>query len=381
MTDTDQSAYGLSQIRAADQVAAPDLSYLPPRPRSYRPCIGLIGTGGISEYHLRAYRTMGLDVVVLCDLQQDRAERRKQEFFPEARVVGDYRQILEMDEVEVIDVATHPHERTTIIQACLESGRHVLSQKPFVTDLAEGERLVQLAQSQGVQLAVNQNGRWAPHFSYIREAIRQGVIGPVSSVDFALQWDHTWTQGTPFEQIYHLLLYDFAIHWFDITTVFLGARRPQQVFAAARRTPYQSVAPPFLAHVVVDYEDAQVRLALNAHVSLGQEDRTTVVGQDGTVRACGPGLNDQRVQLWTDAGFAQADIQGCWFDNGFQGAMGELLCAIEDGREPLHSARDNLRGLELCFAAIASADQHEPLKPGAIRQLPDRSGPTSSDSE
>ena len=228
-----------------------------------------------------------------------------------------------------------------------------------------------------MQLAVNQNGRWAPHFSYLREAIRQAVIGPVSSVDFALQWDHTWTQGSSFEQIYHLLLYDFAIHWFDLTTVLLSERSPQQVFAAVRRTAYQTVAPPFLAHVVIDYEDAQVRMAFNAHVSLGQEDRTTVVGRDGTLRAFGPGLNDQRVQLWTAAGFAEAHLQGCWFDNGFQGAMGELLCAIEQRRAPLHAARDNLRGLELCFAAIASADQQQPLRPGTIRQLPSRSGASS----
>jgi hypothetical protein len=36
--------------------------------------------------------------------------------------------------------------------------------------------------------------------------------------------------------------------------------------------------------------------------------------------------------------------------------MAELLCAIEEGRDPVNNARDNLRGLSLCFAAIASAN-------------------------
>ncbi len=374
MADETEPAYGLSQIRRAAAISAPKLPYQPPRPRTYFPKIGLIGAGGISEYHLRTYREMGLEVVSLCDVRQERAEQRRAQFFPEAKVVSDYRDVLRDDAVEVVDVATHPEERLPILEACLQTGRHVLSQKPFVIDLEEGERLVALADAQGVQLAVNQNGQWAPHFSYLREAVHQGIIGPVSSIDFTLQWDHTWIQGTPFEEIHHLLLYDFAVHWFDITSVLLADRRPRQVFASVQRTAYQEVAPPFLAQVVLDFEDAQVRMALNAHVTWGQEDRTTVVGRDGTLRAFGPGLNDQQVQLWTRDGTAMADLQGCWFDNGFQGTMGELLCAIEQQREPAHSARKNLRSLELCFAALASADQQRPIRPGTVRRLPSGSG-------
>jgi hypothetical protein len=48
-------------------------------------------------------------------------------------------------------------------------------------------------------------------------------------------------------------------------------------------------------------------------------------------------------------------LTGSWFNDGFAGAMGELLCAIEDGREPLNSARGNLLSLKLCQAALRSA--------------------------
>jgi hypothetical protein len=48
-------------------IAAPDLPYQPPRPRSWRPRIALVGAGGISVAHLAAYREMGLDVVVIAN--------------------------------------------------------------------------------------------------------------------------------------------------------------------------------------------------------------------------------------------------------------------------------------------------------------------------
>ena len=359
--------YGLSNVEDAESIAPPELNYQPPMPQQYRPPIALIGAGGISEYHLRAYQRMGLEVVAICDLSQERAAKRAKEFYPDAMVTSDYRQILDDCNAEVLDVATHPEHRSAIIRDAIASGRHVLSQKPFVTDLDEGQELVDLAKRAGVRLAVNQNGRWAPHFSYLHQAIAEGLTGPISSIDYTLQWDHTWTKGTDFEKIHHLVLYDFAIHWFDITTVFMAGRQPQSVYASVRRASYQETAPPFLAHVVIDYDDAQVRMALNAHVSLGQEDRTVVVGEQATLRAFGPELNNQQVRVWTADGVGSPDLHGCWFDSGFEGTMGELLCAIEQDREPQHSAQNVLQSLELCFAALRSADAGRPVEPGSVR--------------
>jgi hypothetical protein len=52
---------------------------------------------------------------------------------------------------------------------------------------------------------------------------------------------------------------------------------------------------------------------------------------------------------------------GSWFNDGFAGAMGELLCAIEDGREPLNSARGNLSSLKICQAALRSVRTGGPV--------------------
>jgi hypothetical protein len=47
-----------------------------------------------------------------------------------------------------------------------------------------------------------------------------------------------------------------------------------------------------------------------------------------------------------------------------------LLCAIEEGREPLNGARANLESLALCFAAVESAHRGESIVPGTVRRLP-----------
>jgi predicted dehydrogenase len=108
----------------------------------------------------------------------------------------------------------------------------------------------------------------------------------------------------------------------------------------------------------------------DADTRYGTHDRTYVAGSTGTAVSAGPDLKHQAVTLHTRAGQASPELHGCWFPDGFHGTMGELLCAIEEGREPTNSARNNLRSLELCFAAAASADRHEPVVPGTVRQMP-----------
>ncbi len=368
---TPDGTYGLSSVETGGAIAAPALSYQPPRPRHYRPKIALIGCGGISEYHLRAYVAMGLDVVALCDRDEARADKRRAEFYPAASVFTDYRAVLARDDIEVVDLALHPAERAAAIEAALLARKHVLSQKPFVLDLDVGERLVALAEAQGVQLAVNQNGRWAPHFSYLTAAVDAGLIGEIASVDCTLQWDHTWTAGTSFEDVHHLVLFDFGIHWFDFVTRLLRGRPARRVWASAVRNSFQKMRPPILAHVAIDYDDAQARLNFNGHVQHGQEDRTVVCGRLGTLRSFGPSLSEQAVTLHTAAGRATAALAGTWFTQGFQGAMGELLSAIEDGRPPAHRARENLESLALAFAALASADSGKSRVPGTVRSAAD----------
>jgi hypothetical protein len=47
-----------------------------------------------------------------------------------------------------------------------------------------------------------------------------------------------------------------------------------------------------------------------------------------------------------------------WFPDAFAGTMAQLLCALEEGREPEISGRDNLETIALCEAVRASAREH-----------------------
>lgn len=345
---------------------APKLPYQPRKPKHYRPRIGLIGCGGITKAHLTAYKAMGYQVVAMCDVREEAALERKQEFYPKADVYTDHRALLARKDIDVVDVATHPAVRVGQVEDALNAGKHVLSQKPFVLDLEDGKRLVALAKRKKLKLAVNQNGRWAPYFSYARELVKAGHLGEITSVDMTLAWDHTWVKGTAFERMHHVVLYDFAIHWFDMVACLFGGRQALGVFASLAKSPDQTIKAPMNATALISFKDGQATMAFHAHTLSGNVEQFLVTGTKGTYQATGPVCAANDIRLITAKGESRPELKGAWFPDGMAGAMGELLCAIEEKREPENSAANNLRSIALCFAALESTRSGKLEIPGKI---------------
>jgi len=347
---------------------APKLAYEPPRPKKYNPPIGLIGCGGISASHLAAYKEQGYNVVALCDLIPERAEKRRSEFFPHAKTYVDYKQLLKHDDIEVVDIATHPQDRAYLVPAALDAGKHTLSQKPFVLSLDTGEKFVELAAKKGVTLAVNQNGRWAPYFSWMRQAVAKGLLGEVFAAHLACHWSHEWIKDTHFNRVHHIVLYDYAIHYFDMVRCLTQGRAAKRVFSTLTPASHQQARPPLLGQSVIEFDGAQASLQFDAAVNFDSFESVFVGGTKGTLQATGGSCDARNITLRTAKGRATPTLTGTWFREGFKGSMGELLQSIEQKRTPNNNAADNLKSLALCFAAVASAESGKPEIVGKVRK-------------
>jgi predicted dehydrogenase len=351
-------------------IEAPVLPYQPPRPRKYNPPIGVIGCGGISKSHLSSYKQMGLNVVALCDVIPERAKSRQAEFFPDAQVYTDYKQLLKRDDIEVIDIPTHPQDREYILPDVLRARKHTLSQKPFVLDLDKGHKFADLADKMGVTLAVNQNGRWSPHWSWVRHAINKGLIGEVAGVHLQCHWNHNWIATNHFNRVHHIILYDYAIHWFDALASFMPGKTAKRVHSTLACSPKQKAKPPLLGQSLVEFDEGHASLVFDGSVEIGGKDHGYIFGTKGSLRYDGDGLGRHTVDLVTKKGTARPQLEGSWFNDGFVGSMGELLSAIEKKRMPVNNAVDNLRGLAICFAGIVSAESGKPETVGKVRKAP-----------
>lgn len=343
----------------------PLVDYLPSFPAEYRPGIGIVGCGGIVRTcHLPAYRRYGQRVVGVFDIRPEATDGVVDEFGVEA-VFAELDALLAHPEIEVVDIATHPDVRPELVRRAFAAGKHVLAQKPLAPELATARALVEEAERLGLVLAVNQNGRWSPAWRAATLLVERGVIGDVVAVTHLYHHNYSFTLGTVFDEVNHLVLYDYSIHWFDISRCWLEAKSPSGVCAREYRTPNQpaEARQPWGAWATIDYDDGSsaVIRGVGSAATMRPRKLFWIHGSSGTIRGSilgsgnVPGVEELEVEL--DGRWQPVGLDGTWHTNGFAGTMGELLTAIAAGREPYNSARHNLLSLELTLAACRSAEE------------------------
>jgi predicted dehydrogenase len=338
------------------QLLSFDVTHTPPVPKT-RPGIGIIGCGRIvRNQHLPAYVKHKLNVVGVTDPSAD-ATRAVAEKFGITRAYKDADELLADPAIAIVDVPVHPHIRGPIMRKAIAAGKHVLAQKPLCNDVREAAEIVALAKRAGVKIAVNQNGRWSPPWRTASRLIQQGAIGEVMSVNHLFDLNVSWIVGGPFEKgCENFIIYDYSIHWIDITRVWLAGKTFSRVRAQSWRTPNQpsESVQDWACLIELQCTDGS-RHAMNC-VGCSQSDVKShpfwIHGTRGAIR--GSVEANDHVELDVGGNVTRFKLNGKWFPDGFAGSMGELICAIEANREPENSGENNLLSLQLTAASLES---------------------------
>jgi predicted dehydrogenase len=106
-----------------------------------RPRIGCIGTGSMGTGDAGDHARFG-DIVAVCDVDERhmlRAKNAENIGKGKADGYGDYRKVLERDDIDVISCVTTDHWHTKICIEALEAGKHVFCQKPLTLTLEENQ--------------------------------------------------------------------------------------------------------------------------------------------------------------------------------------------------------------------------------------------------
>lgn len=321
--------------------------------------IAILGCGRIAQdAHLPAYTAAGLEVAGVWGRDHAAMATIRDRFPSVGRVYASPEELLADPGVAVVDIATPVAARDAWVGAALAAGKHVLAQKPLTLDPDRLKPIIADAEARGLKVAVNQNGRWAPPWRAATLLVRSGVLGEVFAVAHLHDKQLPPIAGTPFDDLEHMLVTDYLLHWIDISRVWLAGKTAATVQAVDARTPGQpaSAKNPWSASIAITCTDgarAEMRVTGNVRTAT-PSCPFWIHGTAGTVRGSVL-FGSDRVSL--DDGEAVTDIPltGQWFTDGFAGAMGELLCAVAEDRQPENSARDNLATVRLMLAALDSA--------------------------
>lgn len=332
--------------------------------------VAVLGCGTIARAaHLPAYRDHGVGVRGVWSRRPEATAGIRDEFPGVERVYADAHELLDDPEVRFVDIATGPAGRLAWIEAAIEAGKHVLAQKPLVSteeDLAALPAVLQRAEDAGVTVAVNHNGRWAPAWRLATLLVRDGVVGDVVGITHLHDKPLPPLAGTPFDDVEHMLVTDYLLHWIDISRTWLAPADVTTVQAVDSRVPGQDPAArnPWSAtvHLATAIGSSASLRIVGDVVASSPGCPFWIHGTEGTLRGSVLMGSDALV-LDRDRGQERLPLTGAWFVDGFAGAMGELMSAVAEGREPENSAADAAESVRLMLAARDSAsDEGRPVR-------------------
>lgn len=157
--------------------------------------IGLIGVGDRGLFISQWAAKFG-DVVAVCDVDRQHAERAKATFGGTADIYEDYRKLLERPDIDVVTNGTPDHWHTAINIAALKAKKDVYGEKPLTLTIDEGKLLCKTVEETGGIFQVGTIQRSEKNFHTAVELVRNGRIGKLKQVWVALPYYST--KGGPF---------------------------------------------------------------------------------------------------------------------------------------------------------------------------------------
>ncbi|MBP7001612.1 Gfo/Idh/MocA family oxidoreductase [Amaricoccus sp.] len=324
---------------------------------------GMIGCGFFAANHLNAWAGIaGAEIVALCDRDPARLAAAA-ERFGVARTYADAAEMLAAERLDFVDIATTVPTHRPLVELAAGAGVHMICQKPFAATMEDARAMVAAAGAAGRTLMVHENFRWQ---SAIRRAkAEMAAIGRPfwGRASFRSGFD-VYAAQPYLATDARFIVQDLGIHILDVARFLFGdvatlAATTQRVNPRIRG---EDVATMLLAHTggvtcVVDCSYAS-RLPRESF----PETLLEVEGTDGSLRL------DAGYRLTVHAGGETRAIDAAppllpWAERPWhnvqesvQAIQQHFVDCLREGRAPETSGADNLRTLELVYAAYASAE-------------------------
>ncbi len=144
--------------------------------------VGIIGCGGIANgKHMPSLqRVADCEMVAFCDIIPERAEKAAKEFgTPDAKVYTDYKELLKDESIEVVHVCTPNRSHSFITVDALDSGKHVMCEKPMAINSEEAQKMLDAAKRSGKKLTIGYQSRFRPDAQFLKKEAEDGTFGDI----------------------------------------------------------------------------------------------------------------------------------------------------------------------------------------------------------
>ena len=338
--------------------------------------IGVVGVGDIAfRSYLPAIRERAdeVELVAVCDVDKGRADQVKEEWGAQ-QSFADANDMLAQADLDGVMVLTPMVPHGPLCIAALEAGRHVYVEKVMAVDLAEADRMVELAEQGGLTLACAPSTILLSAYQRLKELVDADEIGHISFMHALgahggpARWDGYTSDPTWFYRPGGGPLFDLAVYPVQILTHLFGP--------VERVTAFSGLAVPELTMTAQEVRGQTLKVEI--------DDTTPMILDFGnatfaTVEASYNMLNTRlpAMQFWGSEGALTApqfagDEVGVWhrgdpeweivhlsptlYDKlGIAAGLPHWLDCVREGKQPVNNGRHARHVLDVLLSAQVSA--------------------------
>lgn len=149
--------------------------------------IGLIGCNGMGFSNLTSFmRNPQVEVAALCDVDTRVLDKREDELLQAGRKkpkrYGDYRKLLEQQDIDIVIIGTPDHWHCLQLIHALEAGKDVYCEKPIANSIHEADQMLMRVRNSDRIVQVGQWQRSQPHFQKAISYVHSGALGQIRLV-------------------------------------------------------------------------------------------------------------------------------------------------------------------------------------------------------
>src|SRR6266478_5223624 len=251
--------------------------------------MGVIGYGYWGPQIVRNFHgTDGCEVAVVCDKSSESLRRAKQAY-PHIKATTDPCEILASPDIDAVAVVTPVWTHFELAKAALENGKHVFVEKPFTSNAAQAEELINLAEQKNLQIMVDHTFLFTGAVRKIQKLLAEGTLGKL------YYYDSTRVNLGLFQHDCNVI-WDLAPHDLSIMNHLL--HKEAQAISATGQAHLN-------AHEVIAFITAYYPDKMSAHVNVNWispvKVRTTLIG------------GEKKMLVWNDL---EADEKLKIYDKG-----------------------------------------------------------------
>jgi len=246
--------------------------------------MALLGLGRAGKFHIQSIQSIpGINLRCVVDVDESLAKRLAKDL--ECDYSTSAEGPLGQANIDAVIVASPTHEHYGQIQAALEAGKPVFTEKPLGSSLKEIDTCFGLAKRSGLPLFVGFNRRFDPSFSSLARGVKDGQVG-------VLQMLRVTSRDSPLPTMdyistSHGIFHDCIVHDFDMLR-FITGKDPVEIYSVGSSFVEGIGALDDLDNVLVAlrYDNGMIAsIDVNRFASYGYDQRIEAFGSKGMLQA------------------------------------------------------------------------------------------------